>query len=527
MNYLRVHAAAKKRVKARKDILGLLKNGKTRRTKKKTHSPFVRRPFGIFGRAISFKVILGGASQSNSNKQPSQRVPDEILVVPIRRVHVLKPANTKAKSTSKNVHRKRRSKGGGKEFDEQDVIPTQKVEEQQKNSPTIVFRQTERSARDAEPTQSFMDSNVPIGENRNKQSRTKTASSTIKHIQRHQTANYYASVEDNDQSNTLQTPVEFSLIAESPANDPIPHEILSFDSLIESDSENVSQVSSAVTSQVEQSSYVSNNESQTSNFLDFAATQSDNGQSDENLTQSTDSGWSLETPAFTDRSHSPSNGSLLPDEVEIVSQSTYDELTPTDSSEDQTNFYDFECQSLTRPQSQSPMDKPKFTMEMLMERKALAARRALALIFPTNTGSITSMSSQSKFQTQNQSKISTFNTSVSSFKSRFEGTKVTQDSFGSSLLDNWRSKFEAERRSNEQSQFTTKTMIEPKRLASLSTNDQRPWKKANPPSLAQNNSNDPQYICSTNYSHLRAQRPKNFTRIPWCGERTFLQTIVK
>lgn len=58
MNFLRVHAAARKRLRARKEILGLLKNVPLRGTKSSKKPLFVGKPFGIFGKALSFKVLL-------------------------------------------------------------------------------------------------------------------------------------------------------------------------------------------------------------------------------------------------------------------------------------------------------------------------------------------------------------------------------------------------------------------------------------------------------------------------------------
>lgn len=84
-----------------------------------------------------------------------------------------------------------------------------------------------------------------------------------------------------------------------------------------------------------------------------------------------------------------------------------------------------------------------------------------------------------------------------------------------------------EDRSKEQFQLTNKTDFERKFQAPSNTINQIFRKKADLSNMVQSNANHPQIVCSTNNNQLRAQRPKDFKRIPWCGDRTFLGQIVR
>lgn len=91
MNYLRVHAAAKRRFLANKDIFGLLKNGRHRCAKKKDKAPLPARNFGILSRSLSFKLQL--QDETNSGKK-------KIVVIPIGLTKKLYSAKQK-KATKK------------------------------------------------------------------------------------------------------------------------------------------------------------------------------------------------------------------------------------------------------------------------------------------------------------------------------------------------------------------------------------------------------------------------------------------
>lgn len=82
MNYLRVHAAARRKVHARRDILGLLKNAGSRCSKVKNKQVFPTKKYGIFAKALSFKVLL---QENDENVDESlQKNPEKIIVVPIK-----------------------------------------------------------------------------------------------------------------------------------------------------------------------------------------------------------------------------------------------------------------------------------------------------------------------------------------------------------------------------------------------------------------------------------------------------------
>lgn len=544
MNYLRAHAAAKKRVKARRDILGLLKNGPKRRRKNKNKSPFVQRPFGIFGRAISFKVILGNATQSNDG--PSQRNPDEIVVIPIDRVRIQKPLKDKEKLQlpAKRVQRQR-------EFTEKNMKPnpTQSDKDQNKKncnrSAEKDFVQAECNRRDAVPSPSFFDVDAASQNTPNEATSISAWANrdTIVHIEEDQIAARFTPNIDNNGSVGHQIPVDCSLGA-TVRIERTPLEMLSFDSLIESDLEDVTRnLSSSIDfSRVENYVEASKPPDRTeftnfstinSDFFSTSKTLANPHAADENSSkQSTNSGWSLNsqwslnTPDFADRSKSYPNDALLTfeptREKHIEIKSSYDDPTPT---VEQSNWSDFEGQPMKPSQSQLAEDKPKFTMEMLMQRKALAARRALARLFPSSSNSMASQG-QSQCQSQSASKYSTNNTSISCNTSTFK--KFTEPTpFISHHVTNLPSMSKREDRSKEQFQLTNKTDFGRTIQASSSTIDRLFRKKTDLSDLIQSNANHPQVVCSTNNNQLRAQRPKDFKRIPWCGDRTFLGQVVR
>lgn len=538
MNYLRAHAAAKKRVKARRDILGLLKNGPKRRRKNKNKSPFVQRPFGIFGRAISFKVILGNATQSNDG--PSQRNPDEIVVIPIDRVRIQKPLKEKKKlqlpaKTSQRQHEVTEN------VNKPNAHPTQSDKDQNKKncnqSVEKDFVSADFNRHNAVPSQNIFDFDAASQNTHNEATSINAWANrdTIGHIEKDQfaIADLTPGV-DNNGSDGYRTPVDRNFGA-TVRKERTPLEILSFDSLIESDLDDVTRnLSSSIDfSRIENYVEASKPADRTA-FTNFSTIKSDFFNTSKTLVnshgnsskKSTNSGWSLNTPDFADRSNSYPNDALLTfeptKEKHINIKSSYDDPTPT---MEQSNWSDFESQPMKPSQSQLADDKPKFTMEMLMQRKALAARRALARLFPSPSNSMADQG-QSQCQSQSASKYLTNNTLSSCNTSAFK--KFTEPTtFISHHATNLPSMSKLEDRSKEQFQLTNKTDFERKFQAPSNTINQIFRKKADLSNMVQSNANHPQIVCSTNNNQLRAQRPKDFKRIPWCGDRTFLGQIVR
>lgn len=132
MNYLRVHAAAKRRFLANRDIFGLLKNGRHRCAKKKNKASVPARNFGILSRALSFKLALQDESDSGKKK---------IVVIPIGLTKKLYSAKQK-KATKK-------PSATAKEREGWDEVTTTN-EQQAKNG--AVAQQTKKPAPASAPT---------------------------------------------------------------------------------------------------------------------------------------------------------------------------------------------------------------------------------------------------------------------------------------------------------------------------------------------------------------------------------------
>lgn len=75
MNHWQTHLAAKRRFRARKDILGLLQNSQRRKSKAKKTKPITRNKFGLFAKTISFEVSL--IDPNAADKSPSTRKTDD------------------------------------------------------------------------------------------------------------------------------------------------------------------------------------------------------------------------------------------------------------------------------------------------------------------------------------------------------------------------------------------------------------------------------------------------------------------
>lgn len=79
MHYWQLHVAARKRIKARRDILSLLKNSHPKRPKNKKKRSFTQKRFGIFANAISFKIVRENGNELGDElptqfKEPAETV---------------------------------------------------------------------------------------------------------------------------------------------------------------------------------------------------------------------------------------------------------------------------------------------------------------------------------------------------------------------------------------------------------------------------------------------------------------------
>lgn len=538
MNYLRVYAAAKKRGKAQKDILGLLNNVSKRRAKPKQKPQFVQRPFGIFGRAISFKVMVNNATQSNN--EPSQRAPNEIIVIPINRVPALKRLKDKTRQPSKTKVERKQVFNAAAKSNNQNATQTRNEHGQNKNKhyrSSKQFVETDHDPHDPEPIQNFLlDFDAPP---QNSQFEDAPAdankkSDTFENIQANRTAPDFTP--DNNPVDS-QTPVEFTQNEASQTNGS-PIEILSFDTLIDPYLEYLKQKSS---SSIDFSQNVNHVEAaknvlqpkrpfdSSPNQPDFCNSFSTNAGnlSDEYPKQSSKSGWSLNTPDFTNRSDTSSSSHELRSfesnvNGQIDETSSYNGAAADEEEPDWNGF-----QSQLEEVSPEQLNEPKFTMEMMMERRAMASQRILDRLFPTESGSSSSESSQS----QSGSNVSTHKTFANSKLPNVESTKIRKTSNSRSIGDSVPNKWpkmhasEFEHRSRHNSELTKTTAAEQTFLPPPCTTERFFRKKPDLSKFLQGNKNGPQIVCSTNNNQLRAQRSSDFTSTPWREDKTFLEKI--
>lgn len=103
MNYMRVYAAAKRRSRARHDILDLLHNGRQRRPKKQKQKVIPPKKFGIFARALSFKILLNDTAASEIDPAPKNVV---IIPIDVASANKTKQTKEKRKSSTRSKNRK-------------------------------------------------------------------------------------------------------------------------------------------------------------------------------------------------------------------------------------------------------------------------------------------------------------------------------------------------------------------------------------------------------------------------------------
>lgn len=217
MNYWQIHVAAKKRGKARRDILALLKNSYPRPSKTKKTQPVSRKQFGIFARAISFKVVREEADELNDEQSPNR-----IEKTTDRMSRPRKRTEGKRNLTPKNhgfvvidsprVNQKTM------------IIQNNAKVQPQKINPSKEAREKRR------PEPSKKDTGFEVLQEKVAQG--------YQHAPKHRNNNDSRVHNNNDELNDFNTPADFKFDG-SPKTNGISHRILSFhDSLIEPNFEN-------------------------------------------------------------------------------------------------------------------------------------------------------------------------------------------------------------------------------------------------------------------------------------------------
>lgn len=426
MNYLRVHAAAKRRFLANRDILGLLKNGRHRRSKKKTKGPVPTKTYGIFSKALSFKVLLHG----ESGDDPTQ---NEVVVIPIGHIPKNNPTqqtNKKKKNTAKI--RKGQPNYVKKPTKETDLIPPINHNDDQ-NQTVLLLENTNQH-------------DAGLSEFANE------ISSTMNHseVTEHQIPSDF---NDFNESGYI-TPVEFGIDSTAKTinkRNATPLRTISFDTVIVPDLQehNNDMTSSNIDNNFDGSigfnsienqfrasdsepptvfSYVQN---------DFSATDTD-----KNTSSEYDSGWSLNTPDLTQESTSEesldsfisrqANGFEHTHNQSIQTQSqivftpvSTQPILDINSNAISTTFN----RNINNNNEKNWEDLPKLTMEMVIERKRMGARCAYERLFgtdpPSGGSSILQCSSGASHSTHTSSNKTVLPTSTfGSFNTQIEGNSL-------------------------------------------------------------------------------------------------------
>lgn len=376
MNYLRVHAAAKKRSKARRDILGLLKNAPLRRSKIKKKPLFTGKPFGIFGKALSFKVLIQDSGGSD-NESPGQ---NRVIVIPIEQVQSIDCAAKIPKRKNKQSKNDEKKKCH-QQATEQLPMPTiQDAVNQQ--SPIINLMPQLPTQNYANNTQTFASRTVLSEIDPSK------VVQTTRNVQTPQIDDNFIGSDQSDNEASDNAPVgfDFEFIAQS--NDKS-HKILSFDMDIVQEF-NDRPHSTAINGLTHDLSKIDGSigfASENQIGASFADSQSNLSsikceriRSHEKI-QPDYSSSSLNTPVFSEFSISPLINSEQQPQLQTPTE--FIGTSHIDTQFDRNSFLEtFEC--------------PKLTIEMVIERKRLAARCAFERLFPDREMTINSTSSTDK-----------------------------------------------------------------------------------------------------------------------------------
>lgn len=133
MDALRIRAAAKKRLKSRADILGLVRNGNIKRTIIRKKQPKIKPRYGIFRNAISFKVTPRNRKSLNERTKNVWTVSNNNKVTPkiadqIETAKAEEKENIPLKSASSDLSRKLDFSVGNDSFKNspitEDIIPS-------------------------------------------------------------------------------------------------------------------------------------------------------------------------------------------------------------------------------------------------------------------------------------------------------------------------------------------------------------------------------------------------------------------
>lgn len=208
MNYWQIHVAAKKRGKARRDILSLLKNSYPRQSKNKKTQPVTRKQFGLFAKAISFKVRRDEANESNDEQSPNH----------------IDETTDRVSRPRKRTKVKRNVTPNNRGFD---VIDSPKVNQNTNNEKDL--RQKRNPSKEAKekrrPEPTKRDTCLNILQEK--------AAQSDQHTPKHRHNNGSRVHNNNDELNGFNTTADFEFVG-SPHTNGISHRILSFhDSLIE------------------------------------------------------------------------------------------------------------------------------------------------------------------------------------------------------------------------------------------------------------------------------------------------------
>lgn len=398
MNYLRVHAAAKKKFLANRDIYGLLKNGRHRRTKK-IKGPVPAKKYGILSKSLSFKVVLN----AEKGGDPAEK---EIIVIPIRRVQQFnKSKQTKEKKKKTPAKRKNDA-----------VHQTKKV---QAPVPEPIPMKINNLVHDSTQTMNF------VPENTNQ-----------REVSSFSDVNNLSQVNHNKVTETIQTiPSNFNELNELSYKTPVgiafdqltqsnetEHKMLSFDSVIVPDLQDQTYVklNSNIDSNFDGSVGFTSVQNQlrtidTNTPLDFPSIQTHFSSKKNSSDKTNDSGWSLNTPDISQT-------------ISLNSQTSIESLGSLVNSEESQQDQTFHHQSLTQsPFTPAPVQTnvdynsnpfpttfnrnnnedpswqvmPKLTMEMVIERKQLGARRSLDRLFGVDRTSVQRSTSTNRSSTIN------------------------------------------------------------------------------------------------------------------------------
>lgn len=422
MNQIRARAAVRRKVLANKDIFGLMENGRRRNTKKKNKESMPAKNYGIINKAQSFKVVLRAASDDD----PTQ---EKVIVIPIERTQ-------KVISSGKN-------KTSAKDQTNADVAVEQPKKDPKpvpitETNNNIVEFQSQTNNVHSENTNrrdislsSFASVNIPLEESRSK---------VIQNPER----SFPAEVSVFSKS-VFETPVEHEF---DPLTQTAP-KILTFDSVIvpdlqeqTNDTTNLREFNSFNGSNdfiTVQNQFGANNQLPTLNFSTVYKEHSEDSTKKNITSETQDSGWSLNTPDLSQQL-STSTDETIESLDSFLSNQDSRTYTQTQSQlvfTTKANFSTFDFTLGTVPSAfcRDNVDKEssllKLTVEILIQRKQMAARRAYERLFREDQPNSSTHRSSSLSSTQQSSSLgygSSYTTSDKTF-GLFETYLVADSTF--------------------------------------------------------------------------------------------------